>query len=53
MEEEHNILLHYNFSPYSTGQIGQKTGPKRRDIGHGHDIGRRPGDVTRRPRNVP
>jgi polyribonucleotide nucleotidyltransferase len=29
------FLLHYNFPPYSVGEIGPMTGPKRREIGHG------------------
>jgi polyribonucleotide nucleotidyltransferase len=28
-------MLHYNFPPYSVGETGRMTGPKRRDIGHG------------------
>jgi polyribonucleotide nucleotidyltransferase len=30
-----NFMLHYNFPPYSVGETGRMTGPKRRDIGHG------------------
>lgn len=30
-----NFMLHYNFPPYSVGEIGPMTGPKRREIGHG------------------
>jgi polyribonucleotide nucleotidyltransferase len=29
------FMLHYNFPPYSVGETGRMTGPKRRDIGHG------------------
>ncbi len=29
------FLLHYNFPPYSVGETGMMTGPKRREIGHG------------------
>lgn len=29
------FLLHYNFPPYSTGEIGRIGVPKRREIGHG------------------
>jgi polyribonucleotide nucleotidyltransferase len=29
------FMLHYNFPPYSVGEAGRMTGPKRRDIGHG------------------
>ena len=29
------FMLHYNFPPYSVGECGMMTGPKRREIGHG------------------
>ncbi|MBU4348377.1 polyribonucleotide nucleotidyltransferase [Patescibacteria group bacterium] len=29
------FILHYNFPPYSVGEIGPFRGPGRRDIGHG------------------
>jgi len=29
------FLLHYNFLPYSTGEVGRLSGPGRREIGHG------------------
>lgn len=29
------FMLHYNFPPYSTGEIGRIGTPKRREIGHG------------------
>ena len=29
------FMLHYNFPPYSVGEAGMMTGPKRREIGHG------------------
>ena len=29
------FLLHYNFPPYSVGEIGRMGGPGRREIGHG------------------
>jgi polyribonucleotide nucleotidyltransferase len=32
---EKHFIHHYNFPPYSTGEIRPMTGPKRRDIGHG------------------
>lgn len=31
-----NFLFHYNFPPYSVGETGIITSPKRREIGHGH-----------------
>ncbi|MBZ2279016.1 polyribonucleotide nucleotidyltransferase [Buchnera aphidicola] len=30
-----NFLFHYNFPPYSVGEIGMIGSPKRREIGHG------------------
>ncbi|XBC44190.1 MAG: polyribonucleotide nucleotidyltransferase [Buchnera aphidicola (Schlechtendalia peitan)] len=30
-----NFLFHYNFPPYSVGEIGITSSPKRREIGHG------------------
>ena len=30
------FMLHYNFPPYSVGEIGSFRGPGRRDIGHGN-----------------
>ncbi|OGO91229.1 MAG: polyribonucleotide nucleotidyltransferase [Coxiella sp. RIFCSPHIGHO2_12_FULL_42_15] len=29
------FMLHYNFPPYSVGEVGFMSGPKRREIGHG------------------
>ncbi|MBY0345632.1 MAG: polyribonucleotide nucleotidyltransferase [Neisseriaceae bacterium] len=29
------FMLHYNFPPYSTGEVGRMAGPKRREVGHG------------------
>jgi polyribonucleotide nucleotidyltransferase len=28
-------MLHYNFPPFSVGEVGRFTGPGRREIGHG------------------
>lgn len=30
------FMLHYNFPPYSTGEVKPLRGPSRREIGHGH-----------------
>ncbi|MBM3281150.1 MAG: polyribonucleotide nucleotidyltransferase [Candidatus Harrisonbacteria bacterium] len=30
-----SFMLHYNFPPYSTGEVGRMRGPGRREIGHG------------------
>ncbi len=34
-ERKEPFMLHYNFPPYSVGETGRMTGPKRREIGHG------------------
>jgi polyribonucleotide nucleotidyltransferase len=34
-ETTKRYIHHYNFPPYSVGEIGFMRGPKRRDIGHG------------------
>ena len=33
--ERRHFLLHYNFPPYSVGEVGMFRGPGRREIGHG------------------
>ncbi len=30
-----SFMLHYNFPPFSVGEVGRMTGPGRREIGHG------------------
>lgn len=35
-EYKEPFMLHYNFPPYSVGEIGQVGSPKRREIGHGN-----------------
>ena len=30
-----HFLMHYNFPPFSVGETGRMSGPRRRDIGHG------------------
>lgn len=30
------FILHYNFPPFSTGEVGGRPGPGRREIGHGN-----------------
>ncbi len=32
---EKRFMLHYNFPPFSVGEVGRMTGPGRREIGHG------------------
>lgn len=34
-DEKDTFMLHYNFPPYSVGEAGMMSGPKRREIGHG------------------
>ncbi len=34
-EETKRYMHHYNFPPYSTGEVAPMRGPKRREIGHG------------------
>jgi polyribonucleotide nucleotidyltransferase len=34
-EENRSFMLHYNFPPYSVGEVKRMGGPSRRDIGHG------------------
>jgi polyribonucleotide nucleotidyltransferase len=33
--ETKRYMHHYNFPPYSTGEVGMMRGPRRREIGHG------------------
>lgn len=35
-EHKEPFMLHYNFPPYSVGEIGMVGSPKRREIGHGN-----------------
>lgn len=34
-EYRDNFMLHYNFPPFSVGEVGRIGSPKRREIGHG------------------
>ncbi len=34
-ERRERFMLHYNFPPYSVGEVGMVGSPKRREIGHG------------------
>jgi len=36
IEEKSNFLLHYNFPPFSTGEVKPIRGTSRREIGHGN-----------------
>ena len=46
-EPSKRFILHYNFPPYSVGEVRPMRGPGRREIGHGAPRG------TRAPRGVP
>ena len=35
LEKDRRFMHHYNFPPFSVGETGRMTGPRRRDIGHG------------------
>ncbi len=35
-EPEKRFMLHYNFPPFSVGEVGKMTGVGRREIGHGN-----------------
>ena len=35
VEERKRYMHHYNFPPFSTGEVGRVGSPKRREIGHG------------------
>jgi polyribonucleotide nucleotidyltransferase len=35
-ERKDPFMLHYNFPPYSVGEVGMVGSPKRREIGHGN-----------------
>jgi polyribonucleotide nucleotidyltransferase len=35
-ESTERFMLHYNFPPYCTGEIGMMGSPRRREIGHGN-----------------
>ncbi|MPZ13347.1 MAG: polyribonucleotide nucleotidyltransferase [Chloroflexi bacterium] len=35
IQESKRFMHHYNFPPYSTGEVRRLSGPSRRDIGHG------------------
>ncbi|MBF0101482.1 MAG: polyribonucleotide nucleotidyltransferase [Desulfobacterales bacterium] len=35
-DEAKPFMLHYNFPPFSVGEVKRLSGPSRRDIGHGH-----------------
>lgn len=36
IQTQNNFMLHYNFPPFSTGEVRPNRGPGRREIGHGN-----------------
>ncbi len=36
IDESENFLVHYNFPPYSTGEVKRLRGVSRREVGHGN-----------------
>ncbi|MFC3033756.1 polyribonucleotide nucleotidyltransferase [Pseudoalteromonas fenneropenaei] len=34
--QKHHFMMHYNFPPFSVGEVGFVGSPKRREIGHGN-----------------
>lgn len=36
IEEKQRYMHHYNFPPFSVGEVGPFRGPSRRDLGHGY-----------------
>jgi polyribonucleotide nucleotidyltransferase len=36
IEEKVNFILHYNFPPFSTGEVKRMSGTSRREVGHGN-----------------
>ncbi len=52
-EQRESFMLHYNFPPYSVGETGMMTGPKRREIGHGNLAKRGVAAVLPTPKEFP
>ena len=52
-EYRQSFLLHYNFPPYSVGEIGQVGSPKRREIGHGRLAKRGVQAIMTKPEKFP
>ena len=48
-----NFMLHYNFPPFSVGEVGRLGSPGRREIGHGHLAERAIGMVLPRKEDFP
>jgi len=50
---QERFLLHYNFPPYSVGEVRPLRGPGRREIGHGHLTRRALAPVLPEPDDFP
>lgn len=49
-----DFMLHYNFPPFSVGEVGRMGSPGRREIGHGKLAWRAiPPNVAKRQRQLP
>jgi len=53
MEEKKSFMLHYNFPPFSVGEVRMLRGPGRREIGHGDLAERALAAVVPREENFP
>lgn len=52
-EYKDNFIFHYNFPPFSVGEIGRFGAPKRREIGHGNLARRGVKGVLPKPEDSP
>ncbi len=52
-DSKKNFMLHYNFPPFSVGEVGRLGSPGRREIGHGHLAERAIGNVLPRKEDFP
>lgn len=52
-EYKDSFMLHYNFPPYSVGEVGFVGSPKRREIGHGNLAKRGVNPVLPSPKEFP
>jgi len=53
MEEKKSFMLHYNFPPFSVGEVRMLRGPGRREIGHGDLAERALAAVVPKEENFP
>lgn len=52
-EYKDNFIFHYNFPPFSVGEIGRFGAPKRREIGHGNLARRGVKAILPKPEDAP